>query len=116
MERQHSDYSLISKELVSSLLEQTRISFDGIIKRLAVPLRQFVSTAQFQAYMINGINQQDLQLFLAVLIFYDLSPNILNILVKEPTNYMGYLEAFQQAHIDTSTAFSLFKILQTTSV
>lgn len=61
------------------------------------------------------MSQQDLAQFVAVVIFHQLTPNLLNALPQRPTNYLGYLKELSKLSLEANTTQCLLKILQATS-
>lgn len=61
------------------------------------------------------MSQQDLAQFVAVVIFHQLTPNLLNALAQRPTNYLGYLKELSKLNLEANTTQCLLKILQATS-
>lgn len=88
---------------------------ESYCKQLALPLRQFISSRDFEHNIISNLSQRDIGRFIVVIIFYQLTPNLLNLLSQRPTNYASYLKEFRKFNLESSTAHCLIKILQATS-
>lgn len=106
---------LFSKELIFAYIEQFQTFIDNCRQQLSLPLRQFISSRDFEPHIIANLSKPDVARLVAVIIFYQLTPNLLNLVVQRPANYIGYIKEFQKLQLDTSTTQCLLKVLQATS-
>lgn len=106
---------LFSKELICAYIEQFQTFIDNCRQTLSLPLRQFISSADFEPHIIANLSEQDVARLVAVIIYYQLTPNLLNLIIQRPANYVGYIKEFQKLQLDSTTTQCLLKVLQATS-
>lgn len=115
LENYAQTHILFSKELVLAYIEQFKTFIDNCRQQLALPLRQFIGSRDFEAHIIANLSAQDVNRLVAVIIFYQLTPNLMNLIVQRPANYIGYIKEFKKLQMDASTTQCLLKVLQATS-
>ncbi|XP_023295773.2 anaphase-promoting complex subunit 1 [Lucilia cuprina] len=106
---------LFSKELILAYIEQFQTFIDNCRQLLYLPLRQFIGSRDFEPHIIANLSSHDVARLVAVIIFYQLTPNLMNLIVQRPVNYIGYIKEFQKLQLDASTTQCLLKVLQATS-
>uniref|UniRef100_A0A1I8M2U1 Uncharacterized protein n=1 Tax=Musca domestica TaxID=7370 RepID=A0A1I8M2U1_MUSDO len=115
LEQYSHPHILFPKELISSFLEQFQTFMETCRHKLSTPLRQFITARDFESHIVANLTQQDLAKLVAVVIYYSLTPNLLNSLAQRPTNYVGYIKELRKLNLEGSTTQCLLKILQATS-
>ncbi|XP_075158873.1 anaphase promoting complex subunit 1 [Haematobia irritans] len=106
---------LFPKELISSYIEQFKVYMEMYRQKLSKPLRQFLNARDFESHAIANLSQEDLAQMVAVIIYYQLTPNLLNTTMPSPSNYMGYVKEFAKLNLEANTTQCLLTILKATS-
>lgn len=115
LQNYRKSHILFSKELISSYIEQFHTFVENCRQQLAVPLRQFITSRDFESHIVANLSMPEVSRMIAVVIFYQLTPNLLNIISQRPINYLGYIREFQKLQLDPTTTQCLLKVLQATS-
>uniref|UniRef100_A0A1A9WDA7 Uncharacterized protein n=1 Tax=Glossina brevipalpis TaxID=37001 RepID=A0A1A9WDA7_9MUSC len=113
------EHILFSKELVTALLEQFQRGMESQLKLLQLPLQQFMAASDLQLNIImNGLSTQQVAILVGLIIYYDLTPNLLNSVVTQstPINCLRYIQELRKLNLEPSTVYGLLKILQTLRV
>lgn len=115
LQHYRKSHILFSKELITSYIEQFHTFVENCRQQLAVPLRQFINSRDFEPHIVANLSLHEVSRMIAVVIFYQLTPNLLNVISQRPTNYLGYIREFQKLQLDPTTTQCLLKVLQATS-
>lgn len=115
LEHYHNSHILFSKELIMAYVEQFHTFIEDCRQQLAMPLRQFVVSRDFEFHIVANLSVHEVSRMIAVIIFYQLTPNILTMISQHPINYLGYIKELQKLQLDSSTTQCLLKVLQATS-
>ncbi|TMW48346.1 hypothetical protein DOY81_006572 [Sarcophaga bullata] len=115
LQHYRKSHILFSKELITSYIEQFHTFVENCRQHLAVPLRQFLTSRDFESHIVANLSMHEVSRMIAVIIFYQLTPNLLNIISQRPTNYLGYIREFQKLQLEPATTQCLLKVLQATS-
>lgn len=115
MQQYQQTHILFSKELIFAYIELFQTFIDNCRQQLSLPLRQFLGSRDFEPHIMANLSAQDVSRLVAVIIYYHLTPNIMNLNFKRQINYISYIKEFQKLQLDPSTTLCLLKVLQETS-
>lgn len=97
-------------------LERFKMFIDNTRRVLAAPLRRFISASSFEPSVIADLTAEEVARLLAVVNYYNLTPNLLNLVDLSGTvNYLRYLYEFKKLNLDVHTISCLIKVLLQTS-
>lgn len=88
---------------------------DHYRQHLSIPLRQFIGSPDFEPHIIANLSAQDVAHLVGIIIYYQLTPNLLNLIVQRQVNFISYIKEFQKVQLDSSTTQCILKVLQATS-
>ncbi|XP_004520043.1 anaphase-promoting complex subunit 1 [Ceratitis capitata] len=116
MEKYAEPHVLITSELICALVEKFKVFIENTRRALASTLRSFISTPALESSITADLSREELARLLAVVNFYNLSPNVLSLVDLSGTvNYIRYLYEFKKLNLDVHTINCLIKILMQTS-
>ncbi|XP_017493946.1 PREDICTED: anaphase-promoting complex subunit 1-like, partial [Rhagoletis zephyria] len=116
MEKYEQPHILLTSELMHAQLERFKMFIENTRRVLAAPLRRFISASSFEPSVITDLTAEEVARLLAVVNYYNLTPNLLNLVDLSGTvNYIRYLYEFKKLNLDVQTINCLIKVLLQTS-
>ncbi|XP_067639434.1 anaphase-promoting complex subunit 1 isoform X2 [Eurosta solidaginis] len=116
MEKYKNPHILITRELMRAQLEKFKVFIENARRSMAVTLREFIGATTFEPSLIGNFTAEDTARLLAVVNYYNLTPNLLNLVDLSGTvNYIRYLYEFKKLNLDVRTINCLIKILLQTN-
>lgn len=108
--RKSKDNLLLSKEIVYSVLENLKTYIESCQISCRNHLKLFITSHCIDSFC--KLSSSDISKVLAVIVYYDLHPNVLNLVDLTGTvNYMRLLFELKKLNMETSTINCIIKVL-----
>ncbi|XP_053948485.1 anaphase-promoting complex subunit 1 isoform X1 [Anastrepha ludens] len=112
MEKYEQPHILLTSELMRAQLEKFKMFIENTRRTMSTTLRHFISASSFEPSIITDFSAEEVARLLAVVNYYNLTPNLLNLVDLSGTvNYIRYLYEFKKLNLDMQTMNCMIKIL-----